>query len=170
MRTIHGLYSPACLSLVYIRTSLDIVVLVLAPLRCNDRKSFSFSETNFNDDLVTKGYMCIFGYGFLRFSTPPYRESEGTLPLKPRGLSLLFPEKAAKKQHPLKMLLSPHTLCAVQVAPQRCPIPHIDKHFYYNLLLESIQALRKLLIDKNAKKKDLRLSNGMSTMPHQAGP
>lgn len=61
------------------------------------------------------------------------------------------------------MLLSRPPYVLFRVAPQRCPIPHIDKHFYYNLLLESIQALRKLLIDKNAKKKDLRLSNGMST-------
>ena len=79
------------------------------------------------------------------------------------GVYRFYFRKSSKKAASVKDAAFPPTLCAVQVAPQRCPIPHIDKHFYYNWLLESIQALRKLLIDKNAKKKDLRLSNGMST-------
>ena len=63
------------------------------------------------------------------------------------GVYRFYFRKSSKKAASVKDAAFPPTLCA----------------FYYNLLLESIQALRKLLIDKNAKKKDLRLSNGMST-------
>ena len=46
---------------------------VFSQFSCNGRKTFLFSETNFNSDSVTKGQVCILSHSFLRFSAATIR-------------------------------------------------------------------------------------------------
>ena len=60
-------------------------------------------------------------------------QGEGALPLKPRGLSLLFP-KGQRKRATSQDAAPLQTPPAAQVAPQRCPILQTGKvTIFYNV-------------------------------------
>ena len=57
---------------------------------------------------------------------PSFGEGEGALPLNPEVYRFCFQE-GSKKAAPVEDAAFLQTLCAAQVAPQRCPILRIGK-------------------------------------------
>ena len=70
---------------------------------CNGRKTFLFSENNFNRDSVTKSQACILSHSFLRFSAATIRRRrESSAPYPPKFIAFIS-GKAAKKAASVKM-------------------------------------------------------------------
>jgi hypothetical protein len=57
---------------------------------------------------------------------PPSEKTKGLRPLNPEVYRFCF-QKGSKKAAPVEDAAFPQTLCAAQVAPQRCPILRIGK-------------------------------------------
>ena len=85
---------------------------VFSQFSYNGRKTFLFSNTNFNRDSITKG---ILSYSFLRFSAAAIRRRRGSSAPYPLRFIAFISGKAAKKQHPLRCRLPAKKLCTAQV-------------------------------------------------------